>query len=155
MHVAAETVELCHDDRGFQFLCRLQRCCKLRSPIERIGTLSGFNLLEHLNELEPFSLSKPDELGLLCFKAQTGLALAKKRADQKWPARSWFSSAYFQPAVSLRLGERVFSLSPSQCLPFCTLEWSGRRTKLTLTGPIGDVSFALKPAAFKFFRYNL
>jgi hypothetical protein len=47
----------------------------LRSPVERIGSLSGFNLLKRLNQVEPLSLGEPGERGLLRFKTQTGLAL--------------------------------------------------------------------------------
>jgi CubicO group peptidase (beta-lactamase class C family) len=39
------------------------------------GTLSSFDLLERLNQVEPLSLGEPDKRGLLSFKAQTGLAL--------------------------------------------------------------------------------
>jgi len=38
-HFVTKAVELCHNDRGFDFLCRLQRGGELRSPVERIGTL--------------------------------------------------------------------------------------------------------------------
>jgi len=75
MHVATETIQLGDDDWGFQFLCRLQRRGKLRSPVERVGTFSGFNFLERLDEVEPLGLREPDERGLLSFKAQTGFAL--------------------------------------------------------------------------------
>jgi hypothetical protein len=71
MNVAAQAIELGHDNWGFHFLCRLQRRGELRSPVERIGALSGFNLLERLNEVEPFSLGKPRQGGPLCFKAKT------------------------------------------------------------------------------------
>jgi hypothetical protein len=39
----------------------------LRSPVERIGTLSGFDLLESLDQVEPLCLGEPDERGLLRF----------------------------------------------------------------------------------------
>ncbi len=40
-----------------------------------LSFLAGLDLLERLNELEAFRLRKPGEGGLLCLKAQTGLAL--------------------------------------------------------------------------------
>jgi hypothetical protein len=64
MHVAAQAVELCHNDRGLQLLRCFQRRGKLRPPIERIGTFSGFNLLERLNEIKPLSLGEPSERGM-------------------------------------------------------------------------------------------
>jgi hypothetical protein len=64
MYIAAEAVELCHDDRRFDFLSRLQCCRELRASVERVGTLSGLNLLERLNQVKALSLGKPGERGL-------------------------------------------------------------------------------------------
>ena len=65
MDVAAEAIELCHDDRRFDFLCCLQGRGELRPAVERISPLSGLDLLERLNQVEALSLGEPGERRLL------------------------------------------------------------------------------------------
>jgi hypothetical protein len=74
MDVSAQAVELCRNDRGCDFLGRLQGCSKRRSPAEGIGPFPGLNLLERLNQVKALSLGKPEGRGLLRFKRLTGLA---------------------------------------------------------------------------------
>jgi len=66
MHVAGQSIQLGHDDRGLVvFLGDLQRRCELWPAIQCVGALAGLYLRECLDHVEAFDLRKPSNRGLL------------------------------------------------------------------------------------------
>ena len=70
MDVAAQSIQLCNDDRGLVLFGCLQRRRQLRSTIERIGALPCFDLLERLKEIIALSFGETGQCCLLCLQAK-------------------------------------------------------------------------------------
>ena len=81
MHVAAESIELGHDDRRAlaALLGGAQRRGELRSPVKRVGALARLDLAEGLQQVITFRLGEARERGGLRLKAKTGLTLTSCR----------------------------------------------------------------------------
>jgi hypothetical protein len=75
VHVAAQPVQLCHDDRRLAPLGHLQRCGKLRPALQRVCSLARLHFLEGLDQIVALCLGEPSERGLLRLQSKARLAL--------------------------------------------------------------------------------
>ena len=77
--IAAETVELGHQDRRLELVGGLERSRELGPAIQRISALAGLDLFKGLDQVVALCFSEPGECRLLCFKTQAGFALLSGR----------------------------------------------------------------------------
>src|SRR5207248_2950719 len=112
MHVAAQPIELGHDDRCapvvviLDFAGGLQCLCQFGPVGERIA-LGGLDLRESLDEMEGFRLGEPVESSLLRFKAKARFALRFGADPDVCDCRLWL------PGHHSALSKRTTGCTPT------------------------------------------
>ena len=74
-NITRKPIELCHDDRSLDLARILEGGFQNRAPVERIGSLAGFDFHMLGDNLEAFRLGEPCNRFALRFKAQAGTSL--------------------------------------------------------------------------------
>src|SRR5262245_39417952 len=76
MHIAAQPVELCDEDRAFRLAGMRERRGQLRATVERIRAFAGLDLDMLANHLDTLGLGEAPDGGSLRFDTESALALA-------------------------------------------------------------------------------
>jgi hypothetical protein len=71
MHVAGQTIQFSNDDRAFELAGLGERGGQLRSAIQRVRSLAGFDLDELGSDLQTLGGCEPGECFLLRGQAKT------------------------------------------------------------------------------------